>query len=85
MLMTRVCALNQGFIPVNEALNEDLSCLDAWLISNKLSLNVAKTQSMLLLPKLKGKPLLSLTKLYKSILMERGLKLLAKLSNLEYF
>ena len=28
---------------LNEALNEDLSRLDAWLISNKLSLNVAKT------------------------------------------
>ena len=31
---------------LNAALNEDLARLDAWLISNKLSLNVAKTQSM---------------------------------------
>ena len=33
---------------LNEALNEDLSHLDTWMISNKLSLNVAKTQSMLI-------------------------------------
>ena len=32
---------------LNEAINEDLSHLDTWLISNKLSLNVCKTQSML--------------------------------------
>ena len=32
---------------LNEALNEDLSHLDTWMISNKLSLNVTKTQSML--------------------------------------
>ena len=32
---------------LDEALKEDLLRLDAWLISNKLSLNVAKTQSLL--------------------------------------
>ena len=42
---------------LNEALNEDLSRLDAWLISNKLSLNVAKTKSMLVSTKAKGKTL----------------------------
>ena len=42
---------------VNEALNEDLSRLDAWLVSNKLSLNVAKTKSMLVSTKAKGKTL----------------------------
>ena len=36
-------------------MNEDLSRLDAWLISKKLSLNVAKTQSMLVSTKAKGK------------------------------
>ena len=42
---------------VNEALNEDLSLLDAWLISNKLSLNVAKTKSMFVSTKAKRKAL----------------------------
>ena len=42
---------------VNEALNEDLSRLDAWLVSNKLSLNVAKTKSMLVSTKAKRKTL----------------------------
>ena len=45
MQMTRVCVI--------EALNEDLSRLDAWLISNKLSFNVANTQSMLVSTKAK--------------------------------
>ena len=42
---------------LNEALNEDLSRLDAWLISNKLSLIVAKSQSMLVSTKVKGEAL----------------------------
>ena len=42
---------------VNEALNEDLSHLDAWLVSNKLSLNVAKTKSILVSTKAKRKTL----------------------------
>ena len=42
---------------LNQALNEDLSHLDAWLNSNKLSLNVAKTQSMLVSTKAKRKAL----------------------------
>ena len=40
---------------LNGALNEDPLLLDAWLISNKMSLNVAKTQSMLVSAKAKGK------------------------------
>jgi len=39
----------------NGALNEDPSRLDAWLISNELSLNVAKNQSMLVSTKAKRK------------------------------
>ena len=42
---------------LNEALNEDLSRLHAWLISSKLSLNVAKTQSMLVSTKAERKAL----------------------------
>ena len=44
---TSLCFKSKDLSQLNEASNEDLSCLDAWLISNKLSLNVAKTQSML--------------------------------------
>ena len=44
---TSLCFKSKDLSRLNEALNEDLSCVDACLISNKLSLNVAKTQSML--------------------------------------
>ena len=42
---------------LSEAVNEDLSRLDAWLISNKFSLIVAKGQSMLVSTKAKRKAL----------------------------
>ena len=38
---------------LNEAINSDLEQLDTWLQGNKLSLNVAKTQSMLITTKQK--------------------------------
>ena len=38
---------------LSEALNEDLEALDNWLKGNKLSLNVAKTQSMVISTKQK--------------------------------
>ena len=44
---TSLCFTSKDLSRQNEAINEDLSCLDAWLMSNKLSLNVAKTQPML--------------------------------------
>ena len=54
---TSLCFKYKDLSRLNEALNEDLSRLDAWLISNKLSLNVAKTQSMLVSTKVKGEAL----------------------------
>ena len=33
---------------INESVNSDLVCLKTWLESNKLSLNVAKTQNLLI-------------------------------------
>ena len=54
---TSLCFKSKDLSRLNEALNEDLSCLDAWLINNKLSLNVAKTQSMLVSTKVKRKTL----------------------------
>ena len=38
---------------LSEILNEDLEALDYWLKGNKLSLNVAKTQSMVISTKKK--------------------------------
>ena len=54
---TSLCFKSKDLSRLNEALNEDLSCLDAWLINNKLSLNVAKTQSMLVSTKVKRETL----------------------------
>ena len=50
---TSLCFKSKDLSRLNEAINEDLSHLDTWLISNKLSLNVAKTQSMLVSTKAK--------------------------------
>ena len=50
---TSLCFKSTDLSWINESLNEDLSHLDAWLISNKLSLNVAKIQSMLVSTKAK--------------------------------
>ena len=44
---TSLCFKSKDLSRLNEALNEDLSHPDTWMISNKLSLNVAKTQLML--------------------------------------
>ena len=54
---TSLCFKSQDLFRLNEVLNEDLSRLDAWLISNNMSLNVAKTQSMLVSTKAKRKAL----------------------------
>ena len=54
---TNLCFKSKDLSRLNEALNEDLLRLDAWLISNKLSLSVAKTQSMLVSTKAKRKAL----------------------------
>ena len=54
---TSLCFKSKDLFRLNEALNENLSLLDAWLNSNKLSFNVAKTQSMLVSIKAKKKAL----------------------------
>ena len=53
---TSLCFKSKDLPLLNEAVNEDLSRLDAWLISNKLSLK-AKAQSMLDSTKAKRKAL----------------------------
>ena len=47
---------------LNEAINSDLSKLETWLQGNKLSLNVAKTQSVLISTKQKHNSLKSRNK-----------------------
>ena len=44
---------NHSIYYLNRALNQDLKALDIWLRCNKLSLNVAKTQSMVISTKQK--------------------------------
>lgn len=51
MMMTQVFANFQQTNQLNEAINEDLGKLDMWLKGNKLSSNIAKTQSMLITTK----------------------------------
>ena len=48
---TSLCHQAMNMTQLNEAINNDLAILDTWLQGNKLSLNVAKTQSMLITTK----------------------------------
>ena len=48
---TSLCFKSKDLSGLNKALNDDLSNLDDGLVSNKLSLNVAKTQAMLVFTK----------------------------------
>ena len=44
---TSLCHQAMNVTQLNETVNIDLAILDTWLQDNKLSLNVAKTQSLL--------------------------------------
>ena len=50
---TSLCHQSHDLTQLNEAINSDLMKLETWLQGNKLSLNVAKTHSMLLSTKQK--------------------------------
>ena len=54
---TSLCLKSRDISQLNEAINDDLAHLDSWLKGNKLSLNVAKTQSMLIATKPKHRTL----------------------------
>ena len=45
---TSLSCMNDNLFRLNEALNTDLKSLDKWLKGNKLSLNVAKSKSMVI-------------------------------------
>ena len=48
---TNLCLKSKDISQLNRAINRDLEDLDSWLKGNKLSLNVVKTQSMLIATK----------------------------------
>ena len=54
---TSLCLKSKDISQLNEAINDDLEHLDAWLNISKLSVNVAKTQSMLIATKPKHRAL----------------------------
>ena len=54
---TSLCHQSHDLTQLNEAINSDLTKLESWLQGNKLSLNVAKTHSMLISTKQKHKSL----------------------------
>ena len=56
---TSLCHQSHDLTQLNEAINSDLSKLKTWLQGNKLSLNVAKTHSMLISTKQKHNSLKS--------------------------
>ena len=56
---TSLCYQSRDLTQLNEAINSDLKKLETWLQGNKLSLNVAKTHSMLISTKQKGSSLRS--------------------------
>ena len=45
---TTLCHMSDDISELESAINEDLELLDNWLKGSKLSLNVAKTKSMLI-------------------------------------
>ena len=59
---TTLCYQSRHLTRLNEAINSDLKKLESWLQSNKLSLNVAKTHSMLISIKQKQNSLKSQNK-----------------------
>ena len=59
---TSLCYQSHDLTRLNGAINSDLKTLDTWLQGNKLSLNVAKTHSMLISTKQKQSILKSQSK-----------------------
>ena len=54
---TSLCLKSKDIFQLNRAMNRDLEDLDSWLKGNKLSLNIVKTQSMLIATKPRHKAL----------------------------
>ena len=54
---TSIYCCSKAMLQLNKEISEDLEKLDEWLMGNKLSLNVAKTHSMLIASQKKHKSL----------------------------
>ena len=71
---TSLCHMCNDISKLESAINEDLELLDNWLKGNKLSLNVAKTKSMLICTKSRGKTLSTNDDKLTFLTRDRGLK-----------
>ena len=79
MPMTPVFVINLTILThLNEAINSDLKKLETWLNGNKLSLNVAKTHSMLISTKQKGSSLRSRNEALELKIRENELEVVQK-------
>ena len=75
---TTLCYQSHDLARLNEAINSDLKKLDTWLQGNKLSLNVAKTHSMLISTKQKQNSLKSQNKDLDLKIRDNDLELIRK-------
>ena len=75
---TSLCYQSSDITQLNEAINGDLKQLDTWLQGNKLSLNVAKTHSMLVSTKQRHNILQSQNKDLDLKIRENGLQVVQK-------
>ena len=76
--VTSLCYQSSDITQLNEAINGDLKQLDTWLQGNKLSLNVAKTHSMLVSTKQRHNILQSQNKDLDLKICENGLQVVQK-------
>ena len=77
---TSIYHSSKDIAQLNAVLNEELRRLDRWLKGNKLSLNVAKTRSMLITTKQKKKYLTAANQALQPSIREERIKLYAMLS-----
>ena len=75
---TSLCHQSHDLTQLNEAINSDLKKLETWLNGNKLSLNVAKTHSMLMSTKQKGSSLRSRNEALELKIRENELEVVQK-------
>ena len=75
---TSLCHQSYDLTQLNEAINSDLKKLETWLNGNKLSLNVAKTHSMLISTKQKGSSLRSRNEALELKIRENELEVVQK-------
>ena len=75
---TSLCHQSNDLTQLNEAINSDLKKLETWLNGNKLSLNEAKTHSMLISTKQEGSSLRSRNEALELKIRENELEVVQK-------